>query len=244
MIVGIFGDSFASSWSWRGTPTPDQQPWYELLGDQHSVTVHSAPGSGLWWAWNEYRKHSHLYERVIVLASTPQRMAIRPQADRWWRHVGPGWLNQALQGTDRLTESERKTLTSLEDWFLHVDPEYVQSTHDLMLKDLRQSRASTELCILPCFEESRRPPHECSLFDISSQEIIHYKIKEKHKNPWYYDIRPGHLSRENNEILAEKIQGWLEHSRAVQLRLKDFCSSPSAPESDYFDYSRTGGVAL
>jgi hypothetical protein len=171
-------------------------------------------------------------------------MAIRPQENRWWRHVGPGWLNQALQGTDTLTESERKTLTSLEDWFLHVDPEYVQSTHDLMLKDLRQSRPSTELCILPCFEESRRPPHECSLFDISSQEIVHYKIKEKHKNPWYYDIRPGHLSRENNEILAEKIRDWLEHSRAVQLSLKDFCSSPSAPESDYFDYTRTGGVAL
>jgi hypothetical protein len=245
MIIGIFGDSFATKWTWRPQGTPADQPaWYEQLGQNHTVQTHSEPGAGLWWTWREFQKYHKDYERCIVVATAPNRLAIEPVADRWWRHVGPGWVNQVLNTGTITDDKELELLKSLEAWFTHVDQNYVSDVHNLLLDNMRSLRDSSSLTILPCFNESRRPPHETSLYNISQAEIDHYKIKEKHANPWFYDVRTCHLSRENNRILAKKIRDWLEYHRPVRLRAEDFETKPTAPESDYFDYSRTGGVAI
>jgi hypothetical protein len=192
MNIGVFGDSYAEKKS-SGTI------WYRLLQDKHGHTVESfgEGGSSINFSARLIDQLAKNYDLVIWCVTTPGRFSF--QVENYQHHITTAW--DQYQGPN--LEIAKKHQVSIEYLKYMFDWEEENFVGRSVVSYIMTQH--NNIMIIPCFP----PPLDAkfNLYTLCEQEARYYfpgkTIPEIYQK--YEDLRPGHISDENQKILAELI---------------------------------------
>ena len=243
----IIGDSFAADPSiWFH----NYDSWVEILRKEtnYDITNKAVGGSSLFYASEIFYKLQSTFEKIILVETNSGRRycpipALDINVHKTGHHFTQGLYQNNLnkQKLDKGSENYLqglKTLEAIEQFYLYVynwkEHNYY---HELMLEDLMMKRP--DMIVIPAFHDSKysRRTKSC-LNDISDLEFSHYNITHEHlsHDNGRIDIRPCHMSADNNRILAEKVKLWLTGA-PVEIDVRDF-KKPNVPINEYFPFRK------
>ena len=142
MKIGIFGDSFADGRTLEGDH--NQHSWATHLArglGATSIGYHAHGGSPLYWSYQQILAHGHLYDRIILAVTEPQRFP-----------VAVGNNRQFVTGYPGADEFRNPLRDNLRGWFAVSDPDYLSVVQELFLGDLE--RRHPNIILIPCFPTS------------------------------------------------------------------------------------------
>jgi len=217
--IGVFGDSYAEKKS-------SSTIWYRLLQDKHGHTVESfgEGGSSINFSARLINQLAKNYDLVIWCVTTPGRFSF--QVDRDQHHVTTAW--DKYQGNNIEVKKKHQTCISYLKYVFDWEEEnfvgrsvvsYITKQHN-------------NIMIIPCFP----PPlnSEFNLYTLCEKEAQTYfpgkTIPEIYQK--YHDLRPGHISDENQKILAQLINDNLQPG--VFQTNYDYFVKPSLPLEKVF----------
>ena len=194
MKIGVFGDSYAD----KGYLAHEQAPiWYNMLKHLgHAVDCWGEGGSSILFSADLIEQHASNYDIAIWCLTTPGRFSLPHKIGDRTVHVTTAWDHCS----NRDPEVQKKHAVCIE----YLKYLFEWDTENFVGKSVvyyLQSRHSN-LMIVPCFP---MPLHsQFNLYHLCEWEAQHYfpgqtipKIYETHM-----DLRPGHITAENQKILA------------------------------------------
>lgn len=214
MNIGIFGDSWASlnlGSSYLG--------WPELLGKKYKVNNFAVPGSSLYFSYKKFLKHHTEHDVNVFLITSPNRLEL-PQASKLHNQSlhyisGPNsvnmWRNKIPKNHQNLSELD-KIGNAIELYYRYIqDDERDLCIANSLLYHLRSLTSNT--IFIPCFNDYGTN----SLIDVFFQENLKLGVIEKYfKRNLHFgyvqdgkvleDMRVCHLTKENNDTLAQLIE--------------------------------------
>lgn len=193
MKIGVFGDSFAEK-NYAGTGLI----WYDILQKDHGhqVECFGESGSSILFSAELIHKTAQLYDLVIWCLTTPGRFSLPNMINGRRVHV----TTSQDQCVAKDLEIAKKHSVCV-DYLKYV---FEWETENLIGRALASYLQTTHgnVMILPCFP----PPlsSQFNLYTLCENEAQHYfpgqsipKIYQE-----YQDVRPGHITQENQAILA------------------------------------------
>lgn len=199
MKIGVFGDSFAEKWYQK-----DNKIWYNFLQNEYGHTVESfgESGSSILFSAELIKKHAKNYDLAIWCVTTPGRISL-PHAD----HLNPDHSYHISTSNDRCFNPDREVAVKHQvcaDYLKYIFNWESENLVSLALvKYIQQEHKN--LLIISCFP----PPlsAEFNLYEASQREANFYfpgmELSEIYKT--HDDLRCGHISVENQKILAKLI---------------------------------------
>jgi hypothetical protein len=195
--IGVFGDSFAE----KGA---DETIWFRLLQTKHGHTVTSfgESGSSINFSARLVDSLAKNYDLVIWCVTTPGRFSF--QVDNYQHHVTTAW--DKYRGN--IPEIEKKHQACINYLKYVFDWEEENFVGRSIISYI--TKQHNNIMIIPCFP----PPinKEFNLYTVCENEAQHYfpnkTIPEIYQK--YHDLRPGHISHENQKILAQLINNNLQ----------------------------------
>jgi hypothetical protein len=236
MKIGIFGDSWAKTIvSAEGKKFHDGYAWWELLSAKYDVTNFGIPGSSVYFSYEEFNKHYSNFDKIIFLATEPGRLTfevgseiknprLAPEFKRHCNSYGTADYYSKVFNNSRFPEDSAR-INAAKEYFLWIQNKKEQSEYKrLMLNEIKNLRPDA-LILNPAhaWDDVKHQVITC-LLNISNMEIDHFGkgSLQDLMSQGYTDIRPCHLTRENNKILADKITNWIEHSMIPSFNKDDF----------------------
>jgi len=194
MNIGVFGDSFAMA-------SYERNIWWRVLEQQfgHTVTSYGQSGSSIEYSAVLIEQLHTQFDFMIWCLTWPNRASLK---------TPDGYIH-----TGNLVGKQKKTGRSDIDAKINACIEYSNLAVDHDATNLIYRTAAygflqryPNLMIIPCFDQPMHTPF--NLFSLSLMEVEHYfpaessfsKVLSK-----YHDMRPAHLTIENNMILAQLI---------------------------------------
>lgn len=251
MKIGIFGDSWAKTIaSTESKKFHDSYAWWELLLEKYDVTNFGVPGSSVYFSYEEFNTYHKNFDKVIFLASEPGRLTfeigseiknprLAPEFKRHCNSYGTADYYSKVFNNSRFPEDSAR-INAAKEYFLWLMNNKEQAEYRrLLLNEIRNLRSDT-LILIPSesWDPIKQQVIPC-LLDISNMEIerFGYGSLQDLIGKGYSDIRPCHLTRENNKILADKITNWIEHSMIPSFNKDDFVL-PSDGIELYFEIKK------
>ena len=197
MNIGVFGDSFAEKNS-------HETIWFRLLQYKHghSVTSFGESGSSINFSARLIDSLAKNYDLVIWCVTTPGRFSF--QVDNRQHHVTTS--QDKYYGNNIEIEKKHQTCVNYLKYVFDWEEEnfigrgvtsYITTQHNNVM-------------LLPCFP----PPlnSEFNLYTLCETEAQYYFPKKTYPEicQVYQDLRPGHISSENQEILAQLVNDNLQ----------------------------------
>jgi hypothetical protein len=227
MKIAVFGDSYGQQWT-DGLG----RLWVDILADRgYDIVNYSLASSSIWYSWDLYQKHESCYDKVIFLATTPDRITLDSKflpkkichvsSPVYWAHDPGSYADTAV--TVQEVNKIRQALTVAQQY---TDSQTMNMLPFNLLIDHIRS-LTRPILLLPCFGTRKLWP---SLNLISQIDQKRFGINIK----YYRDCRPAHLSPENNQILADRIQGWIDHGSDVDLDPSTYCQETALNPKDMF----------
>jgi hypothetical protein len=218
--LGIFGDSFADVFKGK----PDwMRAWPNLLGDNYLVTNHGWSASSFEYTYKTFILNQHLYERVVVLVTSPWRFGHEPLIiDK-----KPIWINS--HGTLESLHHSGKGLLSVEDNrkldALRLYWGYLQQlsgtflTAPLMLAEIRRRRP--DAIIISCFnwpyandefvnKHCMRDLQAACLQGLRKDYQVDEAFWMQQTMPYKEENMLCHMTLEGNQIMALNVREHLE----------------------------------
>lgn len=236
MKIGIFGDSWAKTIVSHGTKEiHDGYAWWELLAEKYEITNFGIPGSSVYFSYEEFHKHHSKFDKIIFLATEPGRLTFEVGSEikhnrlsaEFKRHCNSYATADYYSKVfiDVRFPEDTARLNAAKEYFLWILNKKEQSEYKrLMLNEIKNLRPDA-LILNPAhsWDPVNRQVITC-LLDISNMEVDSFGqgSLQDLMSRGYSDIRPCHLSRENNKILADKISNWIEHSIVPSIEKDDF----------------------
>lgn len=226
MKIGVFGDSFAN-WNDQNVPVG---LWWEHFPNVKDFAVHATRGSSLIHSAMMLNARGRDYDLNIWCVTTTSRFS-KVVNDRWvhFQVIGPG--KKGVSSHIPLDSSEEFMYGVVADYY-----KYIYTYHE----DLLQSQALVDhltnklgnVMVIPCFPQPMNT--KFCLNDISMMEWEHYFPNRDYSDigTKYKDLRPGHITLENQRILCELISQKLEPG-IFQTDLSHF-SPPVGPVEKHF----------
>lgn len=192
MNIGVFGDSYAEKNS-------NESIWFNVLKNKHGHQVESfgESGSSINFSAELIDRLADNYELVIWCLTTPGRFSFK--VDNIQHHVTTAW--DRYRGTNLEISKKHQVCIDYLKYIFEWDEEnfvgrsvvsYITAQHNNVM-------------IIPCFPPPLRA--KFNLYTLCEQEAQYYfpgkTIPEIYQN--YQDLRPGHISDNNQEILAQLI---------------------------------------
>jgi len=200
MKIGVFGDSFCNKLRLNDNPP---SIWYNFLQQDygHDIDCFGEAGSSIVFSAQLIEQRATDYDLVIWCVTTPGRFSF-PE------HEGP-W-----HGSYHITSaSDRCNTTNIDlankhqacvDYLKYVFEWPTENLIGRSIVSYLQTQFSN-IMIIPCFPGPLEA--EFNLYDLSQREIDHYfpgkEFADIFKN--YYDTRVGHLTLNNQKLLARFI---------------------------------------
>jgi hypothetical protein len=196
MKIGVFGDSFCSKlWVNRTEPVI----WYNFLTKEHGHTVdcYGEAGSSIMFSAQLIEQHAANYDLVIWCVTTPGRFSFS----------GPTGSYHVTTANDQCNTKDidlAKKHQVCVDYLKYVFDWPTENLIGRAIVSYMQTQFSN-IMIIPCFP----PPlsAEFNLYKLSENEIDFYfprqTLPEVYKK--YNDCRAGHISVDNQKILAQLI---------------------------------------
>jgi hypothetical protein len=219
MKVAIFGDSFADEKIHK--KEAKYKSWVEILREKYypDLTCYGEAGSSLYFSYDKFIDNQSKYDKIIFITTTNGRITI-PNYIKFKEH-DDAYLMYHLNGVETAEshftrphimtpEGIRATQAGIEYFkYLH-DPIYDARMRSLMKDSIKNIRSDSILV------DTLNP----GLSDISYYEFSPHGGRPAEM--WeYHDFRMCHLSKRNNEILAEKMFEWC-NGAPVHINVKDF----------------------
>lgn len=228
MKVAIFGDSFADDtlekYSYPG--------WPAILKERYNVDIdnYSVCGSCLFFSYNKFLEVHKGYDKIVFVVTAYNRFTIPEyiefkNVNPLTRHInGPRVIQQWLTNRN-LSSQDRLALRAADMYYQYLyDNNKERILHNLIKKDIKNCRP--DVIMLDAFTDD---PSVVPLLKISEMEVVSqgYPLEMNNKDDW----RTCHLSKENNEILADKVFSFLSGNQ-VKIKLEDFVT----PKEDVGQY--------
>ena len=220
MKIAIFGDSFADDIMHK---EQGYDTWVEILRKKYypDLVCYGTCGSSLYYSYNLLKKHYQDYDKIIFIATGPGRMSLpdyieepkHPFLFSRLRHfAGIRNIELTLKESDKFNFSP-VVIQALEAAVMYYkylyDDNKEQIMHKLLIEDI--SRTLPDVLFL----DSQQ------LVNISKYEIQACGLSFPYLNENFFDRRRCHLTKRNNEILAEKMHQWIEGT-PISLLTTDF----------------------
>lgn len=197
MKIGVFGDSYAEK-NYQDSSTPII--WYSFLKNyNHTVECFGESGSSILFSAELIKKHYQNYDLVIWCLTTPGRFSLPHTVNDRSYHV--------TTANDTCTSKDFEIITKHKVCVEYLKYIFDWESENLVSKSLVLYLQSVckNLLIVPCFP----PPlnADFNLYKLCEWEADFYfpgqSIPEIYQK--YQDLRPGHITEENQKILAELI---------------------------------------
>lgn len=238
MKIAIYGDS----WGSLGLNEPHSYlGWPEILANQPDVEVtnFSITGSSLYYSYKEFIKNHKFYDINIFLITSIGRLYLSSMPEYYdiAKHVN-GLANvlerkEAIKKITYLTRATKEHIekinNALELYYLYLqDNERDSDIDDALIYHAKS--ISNNTIFIPCFKHPDRP----SLLDVYEMENRVTKASETYflkgidmnsivDGKCLRDIRICHMTKRNNEILAEKIINAIKtKTMSIDLSTSDF----------------------
>lgn len=199
MKIAIFGDSWADPCDWTIEPIS----WTKLLTKKdknYKITNFAKSGTSLWWSYELFLKNYKNFDVIIFVCTSVGRLS------RLISGHGVNSERTAIQKLQQETDPQTiKLLNSAIDYYIHFQ-NYDQEVflYKKIMEELVQFN-SNRLIIVPAFQISieYQTIFKNFLFEITKKDL---KVNFGSSEIKFETInRANHMSKENNEILAEKI---------------------------------------
>lgn len=238
MKIAIYGDSWGSLWLNQPHGYPG---WSEILANQPrlEVTNFSVVGSSLYYSYKEFIKNHKFYDINIFLMTSIGRLYVSSMPNYYEiaKHVTglPNVLERKKDIEKRIDLGEfdkgqiEKINEALELYYVYLqDDEQDKDIYNALLYHAKS--LTTNTIFIPCFNQSV----EQSLMNIHEMENRVSGASEKYfskgiemnsivGNKCLRDMRVCHLTKRNNEILAEKIINAINtNTMSIDLSIVDF----------------------
>ena len=217
MKVGIFGDSFADPFS--------SLSWTLRLKEVHQYDVvnHARVCTSTFWSYRRLLASFNDIDTVIFVVSSAGRLY---HPDEKFAFVSSlSTTNQILKNTILLSREERLVYEAAKNYHLFLaSEEFDQFVQQQIIKEigLLCQQHQKKLLLIPAFECSvkHQTIFQHSLFDITQKELtVNFgNTDPKQENN---QTRSNHLSKENNHILANKVNEILQ-GKVNKVSLDDF----------------------
>jgi hypothetical protein len=196
MKIGVFGDSYAE----KGfVNTQHSQIWYNFLQRDygHTIDCFGESGSSIVFSAKLIKQYALDYDLVIWCLTTPGRFSLPHTVNNRTVHITTAQDQRSFSDI----EIQKKFLVCI-DYLKYM---FDWETENLIGFSLAQHLQNLyqNIMIVPCF----LPPlsAEFNLYNLCQWEANFYfpekSIPEIYKS--YHDLRAGHLTQENQKILAE-----------------------------------------
>lgn len=216
MIIGIFGDSF-------GEPL-NKLSWTYILKNKYLFDVknYALACTTTFWSYCKLQKYINEVDTVIFVLTEANRLY----------HPNDDYLNVCTLNTvhrqlnnNSISNSAREIYKAAEQYHLYLtDPCFNQFVQDQLIKEitLLSQQHNKRLIIIPAFGSG--VPYQTifqnALFDITRKEI-YTNFKDTTYRYENRNLRPNHLSKENNEQLASLVNKLINNS-VEKITLDDF----------------------
>lgn len=146
--LGIFGDSWADPRHGHDLdPSMDQDAWLYHLGD-YELMLHSATGSSLYWAYEQFIEHYEKYDKCIFVATAIRRLpvnTVREINGPKFHVANYDMARHILETNARAFDIEkRKWLEALMGYYLFLqDDQFDIHMARLIIEDIRRLRPDT-----------------------------------------------------------------------------------------------------
>lgn len=198
MKIGVFGDSYADK---RYVTSDVPCIWYNFLATDHnhSIDCFGESGSSILFSAELIVEKFKDYDLVIWCLTTPGRFSLPNKINGRNYHVTTAW-DQCQSKDLEIIKKHSVCIDYLKYIFEWKTENFIGKALVHHVRDLCQN-----VMIMPCFP----PPLDArfNLYNLCETEAQHYfparTIPEIYKT--YQDLRPGHITVENQKILAELV---------------------------------------
>jgi len=201
MKIGIFGCSYADENSSRLPEINDNgRSWSSVLRDRnYNITNYGASGSSVYYSYNLFKQYSQLYDKIIFVVTSAQRITIRdPKEEKNFLYL-TSWSTITEQISQYMKKIGVYEAVKLYFEYIYNDEE-ANDYRDLIINFLSSQPNILVLDIKDLLKISRKD------YDFY-KKLLNEDIHNMHK---FIDNRYNHINNENNIILANLIEEWIE----------------------------------
>jgi len=212
MKIAIFGDSWAKQLK-EADELNSTPAWWEILAKKYEVENFGLSGSSTYYSYNNFLRLHSTFDKIIFIASTPGRLCLAEDMQLKSNRIGNLRRHQVTHLVDAentlefIKENEPDNMhdiTILEaiiGYYSHVMNSNEQQLINRAYRELVKFKRPDALVI-----ESFN-----ALYKISQFESNHWKVDISSLfQHGYSEIRKCHMSAENNAMLADKVNTWVE----------------------------------
>lgn len=197
MRIAVFGDSYAD----KGYLDCQDAIWYNFLQHTHGhdITCWGEAGSSILFSADLIQKHARDYDLAIWCLTTPGRFSLPHKTHDRSVHVTTAW--DRCQSDDVEVRKKHSVCIDYLKYIFDWDTENFVGR--AIVSYVQQHNPN--VMIIPCFP----PPLSArfNLYSLCEWEAAFYfpgkTIPDIYQQ--YQDLRPGHISRQNQEVLADLI---------------------------------------
>lgn len=230
MIVGIFGDSFAE-------PVFVENGWPNLLHSRYSQQIknYAFNCTSTFWSYRQLLLHINDIDVILFTISGAGRL-YHPNLD--YREVcSPFTLEHVLKDLN-LSTNKRHVYKAAEDYYLYLDnAEFNVFVQGQIVKEVQNlaQKHNKKLILIPAFDDGVQYQ---TIFKVCLIEVMRKEIQTNFGDLTYrtekITTRANHLSKENNEILAFKINEILNNTIDT-VELTDFVFTKYSDPGMYWE---------
>lgn len=222
MKIGIFGDSFAATTTrnhkiYEGHPILDEigKPWPVLLKETYTdVDIFAQAGSDLYFSYKLFKDNFQSYDKNIFIVTSAGRRSVSLEGKNYL-HFSNSLLAEHIN--DRTEGIEKDISAAAINWFRYLlDYEREDLFHDLMVKEIK--KIDPNCLIIHSFDNK----HSLGLINIFKMENHCWNADIKNGDRKHKDFRYCHMTKENNQIMHDKINYCIRTSSEFNLNLTEF----------------------
>ena len=241
--VGIYGGSYAYEYQQHIDDTDDiiknrrldiGVGWPTLLRETYDVSNYSIPGCSTYFSYKKFIENHKRMDFNIFLPTPPTRLSVEDDDDVY--HINPGFSTDQLRNLAKQSrENKTGKYLPLMDLADAVDGYYKcildVAENELYVKLLTDYiKTFDPNCLV--VKTSSNGPNELNQVSNMESKALKYDYFNVFKHG-DLDLRYCHLTKENNEIVAQKITNHIEGVASFAVDANDFVKPPTSDRKKY-----------
>ncbi len=225
MKIGIFGDSYADEH--HNKFFASYPSWMQILRSKYSldVTSYGLSATSLFYSYKKLLEHKHEFDKIIFLTTVSGRIMVPsdiPMTNEKYKHINSVStarfnISQIESNIAPSTAGDFDILKAAEAYSFYLyDAEKEELFHDMLVKKIKED--NPDVIFVDTISNWRTGTRGLSC--IAKMEIVESGL-DAGLFKGFTDNRVCHLSKRNNEILADKMYSWL-NGEPVHINVNEF----------------------
>ena len=241
--IGIYGGSYAYEYQQHVSNDDDiiknrkldiGSGWPTLLREHYDVSNYSIPGCSTYFAYKRFVENFRRMDFNIFLSTPPTRISVEDSDTIY--HINPGFNTDQLRN---LAEESRKNKTgkysplmeladAVDSYYRYIIDISEQELYIKLLTDYIKTFDPNCLFI----ESKGNNDNDINRVSLMEAKALKYDYFNVFKHG-DLDLRYCHLTKENNEIVAQKVKEHIEGITPFSIDTKHFVCPPVSDRKKY-----------